>query len=207
MTNGPVPMFPLGSVLFPHGVLPLRVFEPRYQALLDTCLGGDGRFGVVLIERGFEVGGGDERFDVGTLAQIVRVVSPPGGDRLVLAVGVGRFRVGRWLTDDPFPRAEIVELSDPAPPAGSGERARTIESVLRTLLALRSEAGHDVGSADFSLSEDPQVAGYQLCVLSPLSVLDRQALLEINDPAERLDRLEQLLEEEIDLTRRQLAGW
>ena len=57
-----VPMFPLGSVLFPHALLPLRIFEPRYQALLDSCLAGDGRFGVVLIERGFEVGGGEDRF-------------------------------------------------------------------------------------------------------------------------------------------------
>src|SRR4051812_26706984 len=58
----PLPMFPLGTVLFPHAVLPLHVFEPRYRALVETCLHSDGRFGVVLIERGYEVGGGDARF-------------------------------------------------------------------------------------------------------------------------------------------------
>ena len=66
-----LPMFPLGTVLFPHGVLPLRVFEPRYRLMIAHCLEQDARFGVVLIERGSEVGGGDTRFHVGTVAQIV----------------------------------------------------------------------------------------------------------------------------------------
>ena len=59
-----LPMFPLGTVLFPYAVLPLHVFEPRYRALTEHCLAGDGCFGVVLIERGSEVGGGDTRFAV-----------------------------------------------------------------------------------------------------------------------------------------------
>ena len=62
-------MFPLGNVLFPHAQLPLHVFEPRYRALAETCLAGDGEFGVVLIERGSEVGGGDTRFSIGTVAR------------------------------------------------------------------------------------------------------------------------------------------
>src|SRR2546430_9614094 len=66
-----LPMFPLGNVLFPHAQLPLHVFEPRYRALAETCLAGDGEFGVVLIDRGSEVGGGDTRFSIGTFARIV----------------------------------------------------------------------------------------------------------------------------------------
>ena len=58
-------MFPLGTVLFPHAPLPLHIFEPRYRALVQECIDGDGEFGVVLIERGFEVGGGDTRFGTG----------------------------------------------------------------------------------------------------------------------------------------------
>src|SRR5439155_458702 len=68
VTVTPLPMFPLGTVLFPFVVLPLHVFEPRYRALTRDCLAGSGEFGVVLIERGLEVGGGDERFPVGTVA-------------------------------------------------------------------------------------------------------------------------------------------
>ena len=65
-------MFPLGTVLLPFAHLPLHIFEPRYRALVKDCLAGDGEFGVVLIERGHEVGGGDVRFGVGTVARIVQ---------------------------------------------------------------------------------------------------------------------------------------
>src|SRR5580658_2819799 len=63
-------MFPLGTVLVPHGVLPLHVFEPRYRVLMFDCLRGTREFGVVLIERGSEVGGDDQRFAVATVARI-----------------------------------------------------------------------------------------------------------------------------------------
>ena len=66
-------MFPLGSVLFPSAYLPLHVFEERYRQLVRDCLAGNGEFGVVLIERGSEVGGGDVRTEVGTVARIVEV--------------------------------------------------------------------------------------------------------------------------------------
>ena len=80
-------MFPLGTVLFPGAVLPLHVFEPRYRALVRDCLAGDREFGVVLIERGSEVGGGDVRVEVGTVARIVQVAEPPDG-----RVGAGHRR-------------------------------------------------------------------------------------------------------------------
>ena len=60
-----VPMFPLGTVLLPGGILPLHVFEDRYRELTEYCLGNQTSFGVVLIERGHEVGGGDVRASVG----------------------------------------------------------------------------------------------------------------------------------------------
>ena len=106
----PMPMFPLGTVLFPHAALPLHLFEDRYRALAETCLRGDGRFGVVLIERGFEVGGGDQRFGVGTVARIVEAARTPDGRYLLATVGTERFRIKKWLDDDPFPRAEIDVL-------------------------------------------------------------------------------------------------
>ncbi len=111
-----LPMFPLGSVLFPNTVLPFHVFEPRYQMLVDDCVAGDGRFGVVLIERGSEVGGGDTRFEIGTIAHIAGIADLEEGHRLVLAVGTTRFEVDRWLPDDPYPRAVINELNDPMTP-------------------------------------------------------------------------------------------
>ena len=75
-----LPMFPLGTVLVPAPPLPLHVFEPRYRALVDDCLDGDREFGVVLIERGSEVGGGDVRFDIGVhRASIEHAEQTPDG--------------------------------------------------------------------------------------------------------------------------------
>src|SRR3954451_24885804 len=108
-----MPMLPLRTGLFPHTALALPLFEDRYRALAETCLRGDGRFGVVLIERGFEVGGGDQRFAVGTVARIVAAAPTPDGRYLLATVGTERFRVKKWLDDDPFPRAEIDVLDEP----------------------------------------------------------------------------------------------
>src|SRR2546427_2200311 len=110
MSSYELPMFPLGTVLLPYVVLPLRVFEPRYQALTRHVLAGTREFGVVLIERGFEVGGGDERFDVGTVARILEAAEAPDGRWRLLTVGSRRIRVEQWLEDDPYPRAMVLDL-------------------------------------------------------------------------------------------------
>src|SRR3954465_14536846 len=101
----PMPMFPLGTVLFPHAALPLHLFEDRYRALAETCLRGDGRLCVVLMDRGFEVGGGGQRFGVGTVAHIVEAARTPDGRYLLATVGTERFTRKKWLDHDPFPRA------------------------------------------------------------------------------------------------------
>ena len=106
-------MFPLGSVLFPSVVLPLHVFEDRYRTLMRDCLAGDREFGVVLIERGSEVGGGDVRTAVGTVARIVESEEYPDGRYAVVAVGVRRIVVDEWLPDAPYPRAEVHDWPDP----------------------------------------------------------------------------------------------
>src|SRR3954447_12098654 len=102
-----LPMFPLGSVLLPSVFLPLHVFEPRYRALTEHCLAGEREFGVVLIERGSEVGGGDVRSPVGTVARILEAVQFDDGRWALGVVGTRRVRVTAWLDDDPYPRAEV----------------------------------------------------------------------------------------------------
>ena len=135
-------MFPLGSVLFPHAVLPLHLLEPRYLMLADTVLQSDGRFGVVLIERGHEVGGGDTRFLVGTVAQIVEAARTPEGRYLLAAVGTDRFRIRRWLDDDPYPRAEIDTIAEPDRVAADAvPRRASVERLLVRALAMRAELG------------------------------------------------------------------
>src|ERR1700680_541599 len=94
-----LPMFPLGSVLFPAAMLPLHIFEPRYRVLMFDCTreGAEPEFGVVLIERGTEVGGADQRFGIGTVARIVEAGELPDGRWLVNAIGTVRVTVDRWL--------------------------------------------------------------------------------------------------------------
>ena len=101
----PLPQFPIGSVLFPTMVLPLHVFEPRYRALMHELMGradpADREFGVPLIDRGSEVGGGEDRSSIGTVARIMEADEFDEGRWGLIAVGVRRFRVVSWLPDDP----------------------------------------------------------------------------------------------------------
>jgi Lon protease-like protein len=190
-------MFPLGTVLLPHVVLPLHVFEPRYRALTADCLAGDGTFGVVLIERGFEVGGGDERFDVGTLARIVQAASFDDGRWALVTVGTQRIRVREWIGDDPYPRALVDVLEDR--PAGSDLPAALVaaESVVRRCLALTSELDEpSAAPAHFELSGDAEVAGWQLAAYAPLGPVDQLALLAEDDPVARAGLLERLASEQ-----------
>jgi len=198
-------MFPLGSVLFPHAVLPLHVFEPRYRLLTERCLADDGQFGVVLIERGSEVGGGDVRFDVGTIAQIVQAGRFDDGRYALVAVGTERVRVTSWLDDDPYPRAAIETLGDEA---GGADRAQ-VEEVARLLervLALGTELGVPRPPTDAPLDGDPVQASFQAAARAPIGPLDAQALLELGDASTRLARLDELLTEEARVLEFRLGG-
>lgn len=118
-------MFPLGTVLFPKQLLPLQVFEPRYRAMIaDVSTGArgiaQGVFGVTLIERGSEVGGGDTRASYGCLAHIVQTDELPDGRIAVVASGGARIEVVEWLADDPYPRAVCRLLADTPFDAASG---------------------------------------------------------------------------------------
>ncbi len=201
-----LPMFPLGSLLVPHMLLPLRVFEPRYLQMVDDLQHSGGEFGVVLIERGFEVGGGDARFDVGTVARLLEVSELDGGHLLVVSAGIQRLRVTEWLADDPYPRAVIERLDDVAPATSMGEPLERLGHRLRRIFGLMSELGYDVAGIEVDLSGDPAVASYQGMMLAPLSTMDRQDLLQIDDVEARLQALLDLAESQVDLFRQQLEA-
>jgi Lon protease-like protein len=186
-------MFPLGTVLLPTALLPLHVFEPRYRALVRTCLAGDRELGVVLIERGSEVGGGDVRSDVGTVARILEAQELPDGRWALLCVGDRRIRVARWLPDDPHPWAEVEEWPDAAPGAGHDGAVAAAVTRLRRVLALAAEAGDDASPATLELSEDPVLATYQAATVAPIGPHDRQRLLRAASPDERVLQLDELL--------------
>lgn len=190
-------MFPLGTVLFPGAPLTLQVFEPRYLALLEDCLVGSRRFGVVMIERGSEVGGGDLRSDVGTFATIGSVSPRHGGRFVVSAVGGRRFRVREWLPDSPYPRARVQLWDDTSSGTADDIDAlvATTAKLLRRCLGRLTELGQPAAQIDFGLPADPVAASYALSALAPIGTLDRHRLLCEDGPAARVRSLAQLLEE------------
>ena len=188
-----LPMFPLGAVLFPHMPLRLRVFEERYLVMLAELLKTDSaRFGVVLIERGHEVGGGEQRFGIGTVAEVTSLGAQEGFVGLV-ARGGRRFVVERWLADAPHPWAEVTELPELVWSADLTELRADTERRVRRALALASEFAENVWPADTELSDDPVAAAWQLAAIAPLGPLDQVELL-------RSDSLERLLSRIGELT-------
>jgi Lon protease-like protein len=205
MTSKPLPMFPLGTVLFPSVFLPLHVFEPRYRELTRHCLEGDREFGVVLIERGSEVGGDDVRTTVGTVARIVEAAELDDGRWVLGTVGVRKIRVSRWLPDDPFPLAEVEDWDEPAPGDGVAARYEDTVAALRRVLALKAELGDPAVDATVELTDDPVLGSFQAAAVAPLGPSDQQELLVAAGPDARLDRLRALLEEEEGFLRTRLA--
>jgi Lon protease-like protein len=202
-----MPMFPLGTVLLPGGVLPLHVFEPRYRQLVIDCLADDSgnpEFGVTLIERGSEVGGGDQRAAVGVFARMVQVQALPGGRYALVTVGTRRFRVIAWLPDDPYPLADVDEWQDLDPDAPElPDRVAAATDRLREVLDLAARFGEV--PRELEISDDPLLASYHLAGLAPLGPADRYRLLCATSPAERLDRLAECLDDIEAMLRFRLA--
>jgi Lon protease-like protein len=187
-------MFPLGTVLLPGVVLPLHVFEPRYRALVHDCMAGEPEFGVVLIERGREVGGGDARFDVGCVARIAQLGEMPDGRFALATVGTRRIRVDAWLPDDPYPRAEVTDWPDEPPGEGDGDRVEQVAATLRRVLAMANELGEPAAPASaVELADDPLSSSYRLAAMAPVGPLDRLALLSAPSVTARLAQLEEAL--------------
>jgi Lon protease-like protein len=201
-------MFPLGAVLFPHSSMPLHVFEPRYRMLMRDCLEGDPRFGVVLIERGSEVGGGDERSTLGTRGVITRAGELPDGRWVLEVTGEAVVVIDEWLPDDPYPVAVVHELERAPGHQDPGPLLEEATQRVRRARAVLSE--HGAGSplapdAALDGGGDAEVAAWQLCGAAPVSAYDAQRLLAAEGTSERLVVLVQLMDElELDL-RRMLA--
>ena len=201
-------MFPLGTVLFPFAPLPLHVFEPRYRALVRHCLDSEPEFGVVLIERGSEVGGGDTRFSVGTVARIIQVAQMPDGRSLLVTVGVRRVRVREWLPDDPYPRALVVPFEDddhdevPGTLVDDARRALVRVTALRSELGVPSPLGEQPVPDDLA---DASRASFELAARAHVNPLDAQRVLELTGAHARLTTLHRLLTDEAVLLEHRLG--
>ncbi|WP_241976718.1 LON peptidase substrate-binding domain-containing protein [Cryobacterium sp. TMT2-4] len=196
MTALPVtslPMFPLGSVLFPYMPLQLRVFEDRYLVMLSRILKEEpAEFGVVLIERGQEVGGGERRFHYGTVAQITELEASEGFVG-VTAQGERRVEVIDWLTEDPHPQAAVRDLAELDWDDDLLPLRDRAEQAVRRALALASEFADQLWPSTVELSRDPTAAAWQIAGIAPLGPLDQIELL-------RSTSMEQLLTAVIEYT-------
>ena len=183
-----VPLFPLNTVLFPGGRLPLKIFEQRYMDMAKVCLKDGSPFGVCLIREGGEVGDPAVPADVGTLARITTWDMPQLGVLHVIALGAQRFRIKeRRVAANGLGRASIETLPDDedgAIPANCAACVALLEKVIDQQPSLfepplRKESSSWVGS--------------RLAELLPLPLSAKQELLELADARARLEQLNALL--------------
>lgn len=187
------PMFPLGSVLLPAMPLPLRIFEPRYLKLLGDLMGSENpEFGVVLIERGTEVGGGDHRMRLGTIASVINIGTTEEFYGLE-SVGTKRFKVITWLPDDPYPLAVIELIPDLIWDDTLLDSKNQLQVRVRQLLAFASEFTNLQFGAATELSEDPMEACWQLAGILPIGELDQLDLLSSESAQELISRTNEIV--------------
>lgn len=196
MTLNSLPLFPLGLVLFPGGLLPLRIFEVRYLDMIGKCVKTGAPFGVVTLTRGSEVRtpGSHEAFsDIGTLATISQCETPQSGLMLVQCIGTQRFRIrassqlkhGLWLAD-----VQFLDVDQAVPvPADLEHAAKALKSLIDSLQG----RGEMPLAVPYRLDECGWVAN-RWCELLPLPLDLKQRLMALDNPVLRLELVNDLLE-------------
>jgi Lon protease-like protein len=188
-------MFPLEVAMLPGEELPLRIFEPRYAALVSDCLAAqDPAFGVVLIAAGREVGGGDTRSDVGALAHITECADFGDGRYRLRCVMGERIRVLEWQPDDPYPRAAVEPWPDQPGEAVEVDAIREVEDRMIALFErIAAARGGEVNCRDVvagaDASGDAGMWLYALASRLPMGQADRYAVLSAPTVAARLAAL------------------
>lgn len=184
-----LPLFPLNTVLFPGGPLPLRIFETRYVDMIRHCMRGESGFGVVLIARGREAGGDTRFVEVGTEAGIVDFDRLQDGLLGISCIGRQRFQVlESWRQDDGLNVGRVAPIAaEPALPVPALHRhlAEVVRRILPELGDLYARVPKDF--------EDAAWVGHRLAEMLPLATPDKQALLELMDPLARLDAIAPLI--------------
>jgi Lon protease-like protein len=199
-----IPLFPLNTVLFPDGVLPLRVFEARYMDMVRRCMKDGSPFGVVLIAKGSEVGAPAETEEVGTLAAIAAWDMPQLGLLYLRAIGGQRFRIASSATQSDGLRVAQVERIAPDEDLPLAEAyvpcAELLRRVIDELAAQRADgaAADPINSPPFEppYRFDSCVwVGNRLCEFLPVPLRAKQKLLELQSAASRLEIVRRYLEQ------------
>jgi hypothetical protein len=179
-----IPLFPLNIVLFPAGLLPLRIFETRYMDMVRKCMREEQRFGVALIREGSEVGAADT-FDVGTMARIVDFHQLSDGFLGLSCVGEQRFRIlSRRRQADGLNLAEVESIPQ-EPKMEVPERHAPLAELLKNVLP---QLGEVYSGIEMHL-DDASWVGHRLAEILPIAPTEKQFCLELSDPIRRLDVL------------------
>jgi uncharacterized protein len=206
--TGSLPLFPLGSVLFPGMLLPLHIFEPRYRLLLQRAVQADQPFGIVLIRSGPEVGGPAEPHRVGTTARVVGTTPLPGGRSFIIARGERRFAIEaidaerepylvgqvRYLDEDDG--SDATELADRA--------ADSFGQYLTGIMSTSNDARTEVPLGELREGTPAEVS-YRIAGGLGIDASERQRLLETERTAPRLESVVRLLERENTLLKELLV--
>jgi uncharacterized protein len=200
-----LPLFPLGTVLFPGALLPLHIFEPRYRLLIRRCMERQLPFGVVLIRRGPEVGEGAEPYEVGTEAKIVAESALPNGRSYIVTRGERRFAVEGLIADaEPYLVGRVRYLDEP-----EGDRATDHASAAREALgayllavvAVTEDSRGERALADELRDAAPSDLAYRIAGSLAVDAPQQQALLELETASARLEEETRILNRETELLR------
>ncbi len=193
-----VPLFPLKTVLFPGGILPLKVFETRYIDMVRECMKREAPFGVVLIKSGQEVGAPADPEAVGCFAHISQWDMPNLGVMMLRTEGGKRFRIleTRVLADNRLEaRVEMIEADNEIPVSTMHvDCAKTLKIVINDLEA-KGEAEPGAGFARPIRLDSAGWVANRWCEILPIPLKARQRLMELDDPQSRLTIVHQYLQQ------------
>ena len=183
-----VPLFPLNTVLFPGGPLPLRVFEPRYLDMISACMKDDSAFGVLLIREGAETGPAT-MWDTGTLAKVTDWYQGSDGILGITAIGTERFRLLSAERQADGLNVGQIELLPPPPTMEVPAEYASLPPILETVL-------DDLGRLYENLERRPHDARWvvwRFAEILPIGLEDKQAMLDSDDMLACLRTIEQVL--------------
>ena len=200
-----VPLFPLGTVLFPHMPMALHIFEERYKTMMRDCRRSSTTFGIVAIRSGQETGGGAVPFEVGTLAQLDEIEELPDGGYNLVVVGASRFHIDALSHHRPYLVGTVHYLQDVPGTAGDTERlASAVTAAFRGYAGQLRGIGQE-DAVEFGVPTDPELLSYLVAAAMQVETAQRQRLLEIDGTAERLAACLRLLRREAALLDRMLV--
>lgn len=184
-----VPLFPLRTVLYPGGPLPLRIFEPRYLDMVSKCIANDSPFGVLLIKSGTETGPATT-YDIGTLARIVDWYQGSDGLLGITAIGEQRFRLISSSREPDGLSIGDIEIF-------ASETSLTLPEEYRPLADILSGVLDDLGRLYETLEkkyDDAGWVGYRFAEILPITPEQKQSCLEADDPVRRLEMMRDVLD-------------